>query len=93
MCFSSKVKTPKVSSDIPAPEPVLLETPKGVEYGDGSASGDENDTDNPARVDLDDTTSGSVGSALDKPKGTIKNSTSYSTSAIKKSLGARTKTR
>lgn len=89
MCFSSKVKTPKVSSAIPAPEPILLDTPKGVEYGDGQ-TGDETSTDNVAKVEKDETSS-EVGSALDKPKTPIKTSTSYSTSAIKKSLKSRTK--
>ncbi|WP_087502347.1 putative phage head protein [Pseudomonas sp. SID14000] len=87
MCFSSKVKTPKVSSAIPAPEPILLDNPKGVEYGSGD--GTETSTDNVAKVDKDDT-SASVGSALDKPKVTAKPSTGYSTSAIKKSLAKRT---
>lgn len=36
MCFSSKAKTPKTNPEsIKAPEPVLIEQPKGVEFGAG----------------------------------------------------------
>lgn len=39
MCFKSKVKTPKTNPDaLKAPEPVLLDEPKGVEYGDGEST-------------------------------------------------------
>lgn len=39
MCFKSKVKTPKTNPDsLKAPEPVLIEEPKGVDFGaDGEA--------------------------------------------------------
>lgn len=34
MCFSSKAKTPKTNPEaVKAPEPVLIEEPKGVEFG------------------------------------------------------------
>ncbi|WGH28292.1 hypothetical protein 10P302A_gene0032 [Pseudomonas phage 10P302A] len=34
MCFKSKVKTPKTNPDaVKAPEPVLIEEPKGVDFG------------------------------------------------------------
>lgn len=37
MCFSSKVKTPKTNPDaLKAPEPVLIENPKGVDFGSAS---------------------------------------------------------
>lgn len=37
MCFSSKMKVPKPTQEqLKAPEPVLLEPPKGIEVGDGS---------------------------------------------------------
>lgn len=35
MCFSKGIKVPKPSKEVKAPEPVLLEPPKGVEFGDG----------------------------------------------------------
>ena len=42
MCFKSKVKTPKVDPDsLKAPEPVLIEEPKGVDFG---ASEDDQST-------------------------------------------------
>lgn len=42
MCFKSKVKTPKTNPDaLKAPEPVLLEEPKGVDFG---ASEDDQST-------------------------------------------------
>ncbi|ANY29045.1 hypothetical protein UNOSLW4_0150 [Pseudomonas phage UNO-SLW4] len=36
MCFSKKMKIPKPNTDQKAPEPVLLEAPKGVAFGDGA---------------------------------------------------------
>ncbi|MGV8919550.1 MAG: DUF5476 domain-containing protein [Pseudomonas sp.] len=42
MCFSSKVKTPKTNPDaLKAPEPVLIDEPKGVDFG---ASEDDQST-------------------------------------------------
>lgn len=35
MCFSKKMKVPKADTRQKAPEPILLEPPKGVEMGDG----------------------------------------------------------
>lgn len=43
MCFSKKMKVPKPNTDQKAPEPVLLEPPKGIEMGDGAD--DSTDTD------------------------------------------------
>jgi len=97
MCFSSKVKTPKVSTALPAPEPVKLEDPKGVDYGgeeSGSEnSGDENSTKNIARIDLDkedegDGTKKAV--ATDKGYSTAKKF-SYTTSSVRKSLSKKAK--
>lgn len=43
MCFKSKVKTPKTDPDsLKAPEPVLIDEPKGVDFG---ASTDDQSTD------------------------------------------------
>ncbi|WYW04476.1 hypothetical protein Mudajogi_00031 [Pseudomonas phage vB_PpuP-Mudajogi] len=43
MCFKSKVKTPKTDPDsLKAPEPVLIDEPKGVDFG---ASEDDQGTD------------------------------------------------
>lgn len=43
MCFKSKVKTPKTDPDsLKAPEPVLIEEPKGVDFG--ATEGDQTDT-------------------------------------------------
>lgn len=43
MCFSSKPKTPKTNPDaLKAPEPVLIEEPKGVDFG---ASEEDQSTD------------------------------------------------
>lgn len=37
MCFKSSVKTPKTNPDaLKAPEPVLIENPKGVDFGSAS---------------------------------------------------------
>lgn len=96
MCFSSKVKTPKVSNKLPAPEPVMLEDPKGIDYGgeESGAEGEssEDNTKNIARIDLDkdrgDGTSSAT--ALDKGMSTSKKF-SYTTSSIKKNLSKRAK--
>lgn len=97
MCFSSKVKTPKVSTALPAPEPVLLEDPKGIDYGGeesgAEGTGDESSTKNIARIDKDDEDTGdgtSTPTALDKGTSTAKKF-SYTTSAVKKSISKRTK--
>lgn len=46
MCFSSKVKQPKVSpQSIAAPAPVAEEAPKGVEFGDDSSTDNSDATD------------------------------------------------
>lgn len=47
MCFKSKVKTPKTNPEaLKAPEPVLLEEPKGVDFAaDESEGTTENGTD------------------------------------------------
>lgn len=97
MCFKSKVKTPKVSSALPAPEPVLLEDPKGIDYG-GEESGAEGseDADNIARIDKDDEDDKETGdgtsraTALDKGMSTAKKF-SYTTSSVKRNLSKRTK--
>lgn len=40
MCFKSKMKVPKATPDqLTAPEPKLLEPPKGVEVGDPEVDG------------------------------------------------------
>lgn len=44
MCFSKKMKVPKPNTDQKAPEPVLLEAPKGVEFGDGADDNVDKDT-------------------------------------------------
>ena len=97
MCFKSKVKTPKVNTALPAPEPVLLEDPKGIDYG-GEESGAEGseDSDNIARIDKDEDSSKDSGdgtssaTALDKGMSTAKKF-SYTTSSVKKNLSKRTK--
>lgn len=44
MCFSKKMKVPKPNTDQKAPEPVLLEAPKGIEFGDGADDNVDKDT-------------------------------------------------
>lgn len=89
MCFSSKVKTPKVSSEIPAPEPVLEEEPKGIDYGadeDKSTEGDE-DGDNVAKIKRKGESSDTP-SALSTAK-TVKSTAPTTTSAIRRGLAKR----
>lgn len=43
MCFSSKPKVPKTNTDqLRAPEPVMAEEPKGVEFGSEDSEFQEN---------------------------------------------------
>ncbi|AWH14709.1 virion structural protein [Pseudomonas phage 71PfluR64PP] len=44
MCFSKKMKVPKPNMDQKAPEPILLEPPKGIEMGDGPDDATDTDT-------------------------------------------------
>ena len=96
MCFKSKIKTPKVSTALPAPEPVMLEDPKGIDYGgeeSGSEGSDDESTDNIARIEKDDKDSGdgtSSATALDKGTSKVKKF-SYTTSSIKKNLSKKAK--
>lgn len=97
MSFSSKVKTPKVNTALPAPEPVLIEDPKGVDYGGeesgAEGTGDESSAKNIARIDKDEETQGdgtSNPTALDKGVSTAKKF-SYTNSAVRKSITKRTK--
>lgn len=43
MCFSKKMKVPKPNTDQKAPEPVLLEAPKGIEFGGDAETVDKTD--------------------------------------------------
>lgn len=63
MCFKSKVKTPKTDPDaLKAPEPVLLDEPKGVDYGDGETNTEETGVD-AVKVTKTDTDKGDGASA------------------------------
>lgn len=59
MCFSPKMKVPKPDNKVPAPEPIPLEEPKGVDFGaeDSEAEGTDGEntdsTKNVARIDRD----------------------------------------
>jgi hypothetical protein len=96
MCFSSKVKTPKVNTALPAPEPVVLEDPKGIDYGgeeSGSEnSGDENSTKNIARIDLDEDKGDGTKKAVATDKGfSTAKKFSYTNSAVRKNLSKKAK--
>lgn len=53
MCFSKKMKVPKPNTDQKAPEPVLLEAPKGIEFGDGADDNvDKSDDDTSSKKGL-----------------------------------------
>lgn len=61
MCFASKTKIPKPQpQQLQAPEPMLLEPPKGVEVGDGA----DDQTDKPENA-----SKGIASLTIDKPKG------------------------
>ena len=90
MCFSPKMKVPKPNTNIPAPEPIPLESPGGVEFGSeesgSEGSTNESSTKNIARVDREDKGDGSTSvSALDRGMSSPKKF-SYTSSAVRKSL-------
>lgn len=89
MCFSSKVKTPKVSSNIPAPTPVLEESPKGVEFGaDDKADNDsdkEESTKKITKIDLEGDSS-ETPSALSTATSPKLKKSQMSGAAVRKSL-------
>ena len=91
MCFKSKVKTPKTDPDaLKAPEPVLLEEPKGVDFG---ASEDDQSTDtgvDSVKVDLEDQGDGSS-SATAADTGTSKASKPKASSSVKRAIKKVTK--
>lgn len=62
MCFSPKIKAPKVNTNTPAPEPApLTEEVKGVEFGNGTQKDDtEEETSGRSslKVDLNKPTNG-----------------------------------
>lgn len=94
MCFKSKIKTPKVNTNLPAPEPVLLETPKGVEYGTEESGAEQSDKDTDGKITKIDKEQ--EGDGTTKPVATDKGYSkagpfSYATSSIKKNLAKRAK--
>lgn len=80
MCFSKKMKVPKPNMEQKAPDPVLVEPPKGIEFGDGP----------------DDSTDGDAVSSKGRDSVTIKpktgegsqSATSVNTGAVKKTTTA-----
>lgn len=85
MCFSKKMKVPKPNMEQKAPDPILLEPPKGVDFGDGpddatdgesSVKGRDSVTIKPTQGD------GTPGGATAKDTGAVKKTTA--SSAIKR---------
>lgn len=59
MCFSSKTKQPKTNPEsLRAPEPVMAEEPKGVEFGDEGSEFEENIGTEGLKVDKTKTATG-----------------------------------
>jgi hypothetical protein len=50
MCFSPKMKVPKSNTTVPAPEPIPLEAPKGIDFGGESSGAEGEDTDDETSV-------------------------------------------
>ncbi|WYW04232.1 hypothetical protein Kallioja_00034 [Pseudomonas phage vB_PpuP-Kallioja] len=96
MCFKSKVKTPKTNPDaVKAPEPVLIEEPKGVDFGSTETEDDSEDGIEGLKVKKSDVGAKDKGDgssdavAADTGTGTIKKA--KSTAPIKKALKKVTK--
>lgn len=85
MCFKSKVKTPKTNPDaIKAPEPVLIEEPKGVDFGATEDESTEDTGIDSVKVEKD---KGDGSSAVDTSgtnTGTVKKS--KTNSAVKRAM-------
>lgn len=93
MCFSSKVKTPKPNTNVPAPEPVLEEEPKGIDFGgeDSGSEGSDDDESSTKKITKIDRkgTSSDTPSALSTATSTKRKTSFMSTSAVRKSLTKR----
>jgi len=89
MCFKSKVKTPKTDPDsLKAPEPVLIDEPKGVDFG---GSNEDTGTDktgvDSVKVEKDVKPSGDgSSSAVSTDTGMSTNKKSGSSSNVKRAL-------
>lgn len=96
MCFKSKVKTPKTNPDaVKAPEPVLIEEPKGVDFGSSEENQSDDEGLDSLKVKKSDVSSKDTGDgtsdavAADTGTGTIKKS--KPAASIKKALKKVTK--
>ncbi|MDU9399298.1 putative phage head protein [Pseudomonas sp. zfem003] len=90
MCFGSKVKTPKVNTNPPAPEPVLEEEPKGIDFGgeesgSESASDDDKSTGKITKIEREGEST-DVPSALSTASSSKRKKSTMSSSAVRKSL-------
>lgn len=89
MCFSSKVKQPKVDpSTIAAPAPVMEELPKGVEFGDGSNSDESETTDGieDLKVEKEQQGDGTPAAAVAKDTGLSSTKKKSSSASVKRAL-------
>ncbi len=93
MCFKSKIKTPKQNTNLPAPEPVVAEEPKGIDFGgedsgSESAGGDENSTGKITKIDREGESSDTP-SAIGTATSPKRKKSTMSSSAVRKSLGGK----
>lgn len=93
MCFGSKVKTPKQNTNPPAPEPVVAEEPKGIDYGgedsgSESAAGEDDTTGKITKIEREGDSS-DVPSAVGSATSPKRKKSSMSSAAVRKSLGKR----
>lgn len=84
MCFKSKVKQPKTNPDsLRAPEPVMVEETKGVDFGDEDSEFDSNIGTEALKVDREKPSTGEgtqrtqasdtgASKASNKPRGSIR---------------------
>lgn len=82
MCFKSKVKTPKPQKP-PAPEPVLMEDPKGVEFG--AEPDNEDGTDKITKIEREGESS-DVPSAFSTASSAKRKKSTMSAAAVRKSV-------
>lgn len=87
MCFSSKPKVAKTNPDsLKAPEPVMAEEPKGVEFGQDDTELSENIGTEGLKVTKEEKTGEGTQSAVAKDTGTTSKAKSRNSGSIRRAI-------
>lgn len=92
MCWSPKVKTPAVTAQIQAPTPAIMDTAKGVQFGDEDTTSkkDSKETSGIGSLTVKPNTEGSNSQATSTTMGSTSTGANFGSSAIKKKLAKAT---